>query len=138
MDGREPGQTSLERLSQLAHEVADGDPGPAGDLACALADEVIGLAGRVDALCRLIITVVETAGIQVPGSEAGGADAPPPEFVQALAARRGTGHRGVRLSIDGTEWVAAISQDKPPADPGRAWAALRRLTTEADHQDPAK
>ena len=58
-----------------------------------------GLAGRMDALWRLIAAVVETAGISVPD-----ATSPPAEFARALTAPDGAGHRSVRLSIDGQEW----------------------------------
>jgi hypothetical protein len=91
------------------------------------------IAGRVDALWRLIVTVVETAGLSAPDAES-----PPAEFLQALAAPPGNQTRGIRLSIDGREWVAAISQDRPPADPAGAWAALERLTRSAENQDHGK
>jgi hypothetical protein len=129
----EPAATDLERLSQLARALADSEPGPAGELACALADAVTGIASRVDALWRLIATVVETAGISVPETKS-----PPVEFLQALAAPRSTQNRGVRLSIDGREWVAAISKDRLPADPAIAWAALERLTRATDDQEPGR
>jgi hypothetical protein len=129
----EPATTDLERLGQLARALADSEPGPASELGCALADAVTGIAGRVDDLWRLIVTVVETAGISVPEAQS-----PPADFLQALAAPRSNQTRGVRLSIDGREWVAAISQDQPPADPAIAWAALERLTRAADDQEPGR
>lgn len=132
LDG-EPAATDLERLSQLARALADSEPGPAGELACALADAVTGIASRVDALWHLIATVVETAGISVPEAKSA-----PAEFLQALAAPRSTRPRGVRLSIDGREWVAAISKDRLPADPAIAWAALERLTRATDDQEPGR
>lgn len=125
-----PDEADLERIRQLAHDLADSDPGPAGELACALADAVVGIAGRVDALWQLITAVVETAGLSGPGDTS-----PPAEFVQALTSARSSGVQGVRLSIGGKQWVAAISQDQPPADPARAWAALERLTQATDDQD---
>ena len=87
------------------------------------------MAGRMDDLWRLIAAVVETAGVSVAD-----AASPPAEFTRALAAPGGTGHQSVRLSIDGKEWGAAISQDERPADPASAWAALERVTKAADHE----
>jgi hypothetical protein len=127
--GREPvasdsGQAAdLERVRQLARDLADSDPGPAGELACALADAVVAVGRRVDELWQLITAVVETAGLSVP--EGSG---PPAEFVRALTAARASGGQGVRLTIGGRDWVAAVSPDQPPDDPARAWAALKRLT----------
>jgi hypothetical protein len=125
-----PEGADLERVRQLAEDLADSDPGPAGELACALAEAVVGIAGRVDALWQLITAVVETAGLSAPDPES-----PPAEFVQALTSARSSGGKGVRLSIGGKQWVAALSQDEPPADPARAWAALQRLTKAAGDQD---
>jgi len=125
-----PEGADLERVRQLARELAASDPGPAGELAGALAEAVTAISARVDALWQLITAVVETAGLTVPGEAS-----PPAEFVQAVMPARGSGVKGVRLSISGKEWVAAISQDQPPADPARAWAALERLTEAADDQD---
>jgi hypothetical protein len=125
-----PEGADLERLRQLARDLADSDPGPAGELACALAEAVTAISGRVDALWQLITAVVETAGLTMPGEAS-----PPAEFVQAVTRARSSGVKGVRLNISGKEWVAAISQDQPPADPARAWAALERLTEATDDQD---
>ncbi len=125
-----PEGADLERVRQLARELAASDPGPAGELAGALAEAVTAISARVDALWQLITAVVETAGLTVPGEAS-----PPAEFVQAVMPARGSGVKGVRLSISGKEWVAAISQDQPPADPARAWAVLERLTEAADDQD---
>jgi hypothetical protein len=141
--GRQPEAADLERIRQLARDLADSDPGPAGELACALADAVVSIAGRVDALWQLITAVVESAGLSMPeGSAPEGSapdgSAPPAEFVQALTAARGTGVHGVRLNISGRQWVAAISQDQPPDDPARAWAALKRLAEAADGQDDSQ
>jgi len=141
--GRRPEATDLERVRQLTQDLADSDPGPAAELACALADAVVGIAGRVDALWQLITAVVESAGLSVPDGSApeGSAlesSAPPVEFVQALTSARGSGVQGVRLNISGKEWVAAISQDQPPDDPARAWAALKRLTEAADSRDDGR
>lgn len=125
----------LERIRQLAKDLADSDPGPAGELACALADAVAGIAGQLDGLCRLITAVVESAGLVEaagPGGSAG--SVPPAEFLQAVSSPRGVRDRALRLSINDKEWVAAISQDQPPADPASAWAALERLTKEIDDQ----
>jgi hypothetical protein len=93
---------------------------------------VAGIAGRVDALWRLIAAVVETAGVS-----AADAKSPPAEFTLALAAPRGS-HQSVRLNIDGKEWVAAISQDERPADPAGAWAALERVAKAADDEEPGR
>jgi hypothetical protein len=120
----------LERLGQLARDLADSDPGPAGELACALAEAVADISGRVDALWQLITAVVETAGLTIPEETS-----PPAEFAQALTSARSSGVRAVRLRISGKEWVAAVSQDHPPDDPARAWAALERVTEAADDQD---
>jgi hypothetical protein len=121
----------LDRLRELARALAESDPGPASELACALADAVAGVAGRMDALWRLIAAVVETAGLSLPDAKS-----PPAEFTRALAAPRGTGQQSVRLNIDGREWVAAISQDERPADPAGAWAAIERITKAAGQQEP--
>jgi hypothetical protein len=129
-----PEGADLERVRQLAQDLADSDPGPAGELACALAEAVVGIAGRMDALWQLITAVVEAAGLSMPADISPGSD-PPSEFVRALTSARGSGVKGVRLSISGKEWVAAISQDQPPADPARAWAALERLTKATGDQD---
>jgi hypothetical protein len=123
----------LERLSELARALAESDPGPASELACALADAVAGIAGRMDALWRLIAAVVETAGVSVADAKS-----PPAEFMRALAAPGGPGHHSVRLSIDGKEWVAAISQDQRPTDPAGAWAALERLARAAGDEEPGR
>lgn len=132
MNGQYPA-ADLDRLSQLARTLADSDPGPAAELGCALAEAVAGIADRVDALRQLIVTVVEAAGLSVPGAQP-----PPAEFLQALAAPRSTESAGVRVTIDGREWVAAISQDEPPADPAIAWAALERLARTAEDQEPGR
>jgi hypothetical protein len=130
-----PEAAELERIRQLARDLADRDPGPAAELACALADAVAGLAGRVDGLWRLITAVVESAGLVEAAGPAGpGASAPPAEFLQAVSSPRGTSDRALRLNINNKEWVAAISQDQPPADPARTWAALERLTKDIDDQ----
>ncbi|HEU5417102.1 MAG TPA: hypothetical protein VFV41_05390 [Streptosporangiaceae bacterium] len=126
----------LARIRQLASELAEVDSGPAGELACALADAVLVLADRVDGLWQLIAAVVAAAD-QPPGAGQEPLAGPPPaEFLQALAAGRkpgrGAGHRGVRLSIGGREFVAAISPDQAPADPAGAWSALERLARSGD------
>jgi hypothetical protein len=114
----------LDRIRRLASELAAADSGPAGELGCALAEAVVGIAGRVDALWDLIVAVVGAAGTSAAASEP-----PPAEFLQALTSARGPGHQGVRLNIAGQDWVAAVSPDGRPADPARAWAALERLAT---------
>lgn len=123
LDNPEPDQ-----LRRLAAELAKTDPGPAGELACALADAFAAMTERVDSLWQLIAAVVDAAGLEMPETTA------PPEFVQALDSAQSSGHRGMRLTIGGQDWVAAISPDQPAADPGHAWAALERLTRVTDEQ----
>lgn len=130
MAGARDQGADLQRVRQLARDLADSDPGPAAELACALAEAVLGIADRMDALWQLITAAVETAGLDVPEGTS-----PPAEFVQALTSAPSSGVKGVRLSIGGKQWVAAVSQDQPPADPARAWAALERLTQAAEDQD---
>jgi hypothetical protein len=131
MSNRTRQELDLERIQLLASKLADSDPGPAGELACALADAVMAVAGRVEELWQLIAAALQAAGLHGLGD----AGAPPAEFVQALTSPHG-GDQGVRLNISGKDWVAAISQDQPPADPAAAWAALERLARSADDQDP--
>jgi hypothetical protein len=151
MPGAEPDAAGLERIRLLARDLAASDPGPAADLGSALVAELELMAGRVDAIAarldglwQLITAVVESAGLAgaagSPGpAEAaggsGGPDGPPPEFLQAVSAPRRAGDRALRLNLNNREWVAAISQDEPPADPARTWAALERLTRDVDEQD---
>lgn len=120
--------SDLERIRRLASELAEADTGPAGELACALADAVLGIAGRVDALWRLIAAVASAAAPLA----AGGQESPPAEFQQALTSARGSDPRGVWLNIAGQEWVAAISANTRPADPAAAWATLERLARSAE------
>ena len=120
-------QTDLDRISELAAAIAS-------------------LSDRVDALWQLISAVVESAGLAGAGpalsdpalSDPALSDPalpdPPPDFVQALAAARKTGERGVRLSIDGKEWVAALSQQPAQPDPA-SWSAIERLARRAEDQD---
>jgi len=130
----------LARIRQLASELAEVDSGPAGELACALADAVLVMAERVDDLWQLIAAVVAAAEQPPAGSPPAGqelaAGPPPAEFVQALAAGRKpgrpAGHRGVRLSIGGREFVAAISPDEGQADSASAWSTLERLARSGD------
>jgi hypothetical protein len=131
-----PAEPDLERIRLLARALADSDPGPAAELGCALADAVTALAGRIDELWRIIVAVVEAAAGDSAEAGPGDASGPPAEFLRALSAPRGTGHRGVLLSIGGTEWAAALSRERPPADPARAWAALERVARAADDQEP--
>jgi hypothetical protein len=134
MDHRD--QLDLERIRQLARMLSDTDVSPAGELAAelteavaALSAKVEGLSVRVDALWQLISAIVESAGLGKPSKSA-----PPPEFVQALDRARSTGRRGVRLNIDGKEWVAALSQQPPAPDPA-SWSAIERLAKQAGDQD---
>jgi hypothetical protein len=106
---------------------------PAPDRICELADAIASLSARVDALWQLISAVVESAGLAVPSPTTPG-PAPPPDFVQALAAARKTGRRDVRLSIDGKAWVAALGQQPPEPDPA-SWSAIERLARQAEDQD---
>jgi hypothetical protein len=134
-------QSDLDRIRRLAAELAATGPGPAAELATELADALAGLSARIDALWQLISAVVESAGLSVPA-----AGAPPPDFVRARASARTTGRpragppapttgrRGVRLSIDGREWVAALSQQLPEADRA-SWSAIERLARESSDQD---
>jgi hypothetical protein len=137
-------QPDIDRIRRLAAQLAAADAGAAGELAIEVADALISLseqvdalAARVDGLWRLISAVVESAGL---GTLASGAasvragSAPPPEFVQALDEARATGRRGVRLSIDGQEWVAALSQ-QPPAPDGESWAVIERLARQTAKWD---
>jgi hypothetical protein len=137
-DARSGGPADLERIRRLASDLAAADTGPAGELACALADAVLGIAGRVDALWQLIAAVASAADAPSAADAAAGTiapasgDEPPPaEFLQALTSARGTGHQGVRLNIAGRPWVAAISNAQPSPDPARAWATLERLAQSA-------
>jgi hypothetical protein len=122
-------QSDLDRIRRLAAELAATGPGLAAELATELADALAGLSARIDALWQLISAVVESAGLSVPA-----AGAPPPDFVRALESARTTGRRGVRLSIDGREWVAALSQQLPEADRA-SWSAIERLARESSDQD---
>jgi hypothetical protein len=135
-------QSDLDRIRRLAAELAATGPGPAAELATELADALAGLSARIDALWQLISAVVESAGLSVPA-----AGAPPPDFVRARESARTpgrcgrggaraptTGRRGVRLSIDGREWVAALSQQLPEADRA-SWSAIERLARESSDQD---
>lgn len=128
----------LARVRRLASELAAADAGPAAELACALADVVLRVADRVDALWQLIAAVVSAADPASAGTGASGnggvGNGPPVEFLQALTSARGSGHAGMRLSLAGGEWVAAVSQDQRPADPAAAWAALERLAQSAGDQ----
>jgi hypothetical protein len=125
----------LERIRQLAAELAATDAGQAGQLGAALAEAVASLSDRIDALWQLISAVVESAGLSSPAaSPADPANPAPAEFVQALNAARATGRRGVRLSIDGKEWVAALSQH-PPAAENEAWSAIERLARKSDQDE---
>jgi hypothetical protein len=119
----------LDRIRELAARLAALDPGPAGDLGTELAAAIAGLSGRIDALWQLISAVVESAGLSIPA-----ASTPPPDFVQALTAARRTGRREVRLSIDGKEWVAALSQQAPAPDPA-SWSAIERIARASSDQD---
>lgn len=119
----------LDRIRELAAELAAASPGPAGELAVELAAAIASLSGRIDSLWRLISTIVESAGLSIPVPSG-----PPSEFVQAVAGARRSGRRGVRLSIDGREWVAALSQDAPAPD-AASWPAIERIARESSDQD---
>ncbi len=158
-------QPELERIRRLAAELAAIDPGPAGALATELAEAVASLCARVDALWQLISAVVASAGLAGPveASNTGtGAPVPPGrtgaasevDFAKAVASARRTGQRGLRLSIDGRDWVAALSPEarsrqaqgqqaqgqqaaarqRPDADRA-AWSAIERLARESTGQD---
>jgi len=109
---------------------------PDQDRISELADAIASLSARVDALWQLISAVVESAGLAVPAVPGPTMPdpAPPPDFVQALAAARQAGRRGVRLTIDGKEWVAALGQRPPEPDPA-SWSAIERLARGAEDQD---
>ncbi|MGO9077475.1 MAG: hypothetical protein ACLQDY_00305 [Streptosporangiaceae bacterium] len=136
----------LERIGALARALAASDSGPAAELGCALAAAVTELSQRVDALWQVIDAALQAAGLgadglgaampggtrEPPGGEQAGG--PPAELVRALAAPRGPG-QGVRLTIDGQDWVAAVSPGEQPADPAAAWAALQQIAATAADQD---
>jgi hypothetical protein len=73
--GDTPAEThaDLDRIRRLATDLAATDSGPAGELACALADAVLGIADRVHALWQLIAAGAGGAGAG--GAGAGGAGA---------------------------------------------------------------
>ncbi len=119
----------LDQIRDLAARLAALDPGPAGELGTEVAAAIASLSARIDALWQLISAIVESAGLSVPD-----ASKPPPDFVEALDAARRTGRRGVRLSIDGKEWVAALSQQAPPPDRA-SWSAIERIARESSGQD---
>jgi len=142
----------LDRIAALARALAASDSGPAAELGCALADAVTVLSRRVDALWQVIDAALVAAGLgpaerpderpadrggpphQPAGPPAG--PVPPAELVRALTAPQAC-EQGIRLNIDGKDWVAAISPDARAADPSSAWAALQRLTqTAGEDQDP--
>jgi hypothetical protein len=122
-------QHALERIREIAAALAAEGPGSAADLATEVAAALIALSARIDALWQLITAVVESAGLSVPE-----ASAPPPDYAAALASARRTGRRGVRLSIDGKEWVAALSQQVPDPDPA-SWSAIERLARRSDQDE---
>ena len=119
----------LDRIRDLAARLAALDPGPAAELGIEVAAAVASMSARIDALWQLISAIVESAGLSVPD-----ASKPPADFVEAVDDARRTGRRGVRLSIDGKEWVAALSQQAPPPDRA-SWAAIERIARESSHQD---
>jgi hypothetical protein len=124
-----------ERIRRLARELADSDSGPASELGLALTEAVVTLSRRVNELWDLIAAALDAAGLRAAGLGSAGCDSagagPPAEFLQALTAPRGS-EQSVRLNLGGGQWVAAINPDRPPADPGAAWAALQRMTSAAD------
>jgi hypothetical protein len=119
----------LDQIRDLAARLAALDPGPAGELGTEVAAAIASLSTRIDALWQLISAIVESAGLSVPD-----ASKPPPDFVEALDTARRTGRRGVRLSIDGKDWVAALSQQAPPPDRA-SWSAIERIARESSDQD---
>lgn len=135
-------QPELERIRRLAAELAAADPGPAGALATELAAALASLSARVDALWQLISAVVASAGLAGPleTSNPGTRDPAPPgltgpaseaDFARAVASARSTGQRGLRLSVDGREWVAALSPEAPSLQaPGQQAAAWQRPDTD--------
>jgi hypothetical protein len=131
-------QSDLDRIKDLARFLAEDDSGPAGAHAAELAEAMVDLSLRVDdlsakvsALWQLISTIVQSAGLSAPA-----ASAAPAEFAQALDTARRTGRRDVRLSIDGREWVAALSQQQQPSPDPASWSAIERLAREtADHDE---
>jgi hypothetical protein len=150
----------LERITRLAAELAATDPGPGGALATELAEALASLSARVDALWQLISAVVASAGAVDPVETSDpGTRAPGPpgrtgpaagaDFARAVASARRTGQRDLRLSIDGREWVAALSPETPSRQaPGQqaaarqrpdadqaAWSAIERLARESKGQD---
>jgi hypothetical protein len=146
-------QPDLERIRQLASELGATDPGPAGALAAELAEALAGLSARIDALWELISAIVASAGLGGP-AETTPTDLAQADFAQAVARARKTGQRGVRLSIDGREWVVALGQptlsqptlgqpslghqppgQQPPGADQAAWAAIERLARESSDQD---
>lgn len=132
-------QPDLDRIAALARVLAASDSGPAAELGCALADAVTVLSRRVDALWQVIDAALIAAGLgpgERPDGRPAAGPAPPAELVRALTAPQDS-DQGIRLSIDGKDWVAAISPDARAADPSAAWAALQRLTqAAAGDQDP--
>jgi hypothetical protein len=146
-------QPDLERIRRLASELGATDPGPAGALAAELAEALAGLSARIDALWELISAIVASAGLGGT-AETTPTDLAQADFAQAVARARKTGQRGVRLSIDGREWVVALSQptlgqptlgqptlghqppgQQPPGAGQAAWAAIERLARESSDQD---
>jgi hypothetical protein len=125
---REP-VPDLDRIRDLAARLAALDPGPAGELGSELAAAITSLSARVDSLWQLISAIVESAGLSGPD-----ATKPPPDFAEALDTARRTGRRGVRLSIDGRDWVAALSQQVPAPDRA-SWSAIARIARESSDQD---
>jgi hypothetical protein len=130
-------QSDLDRIKDLARLLADAGSEPAAEhvaeLAEALADlclRVDDLSAKVSALWQLISTIVQSAGLSTPA-----ASAPPAEFVHALDTARRTGKRDVRLSIDGQEWVAALSQQEQPRPDAASWTTLERLARETGDHD---
>jgi hypothetical protein len=119
----------LDHIRDLAARLAALDPGPAAELGTEIAAAIATMSARVDALWQLISAIVESAGLSGPD-----ASQPPADFVEALDDARRTGRRGVRLSIDGKEWVAALSQQAPAPDRA-SWSAIERIARESSDQD---
>jgi hypothetical protein len=128
-------QPDLGRIRDLAQMLTETGSGPSGEQVAEIAEALADLCTRVDdlsakvsALWQLISAVVQSAGLSPA--------APPPEFAQALDTARRSGRRDVRLSINGREWVAALSQQQQPSPDPVSWSAIERLAREnAGHDE---
>jgi len=128
-------QSDLDRIRDLAQRLAEAGSGPSGEHVAEIAEALADLCTRVDdlsakvgALWQLISAVVQSAGLSAPAD-------PPPGFARALDTARRSGRRDVRLSIDGREWVAALSQQQQPSPDPVSWSAIERLARETTDHD---